>query len=113
MTQLTEAMELFDLLLRLAESRRRGKGLSYWLSLYFASQAIEGTMTRVVGLVAVASWFAAPPTGAGNRPGTHIAESTDLELGLSTLGFQRGERIGHRNASSFLAYYYSRIKATK
>src|SRR5580704_3451809 len=70
-------------------------------------------MTRLVGLVAVASWFAAPPTGAGNRPGTHIAESTDLELGLSTLGFQRGERIGHRNASSFLAYYYSRIKATK
>ena len=37
MTELTEAMKLFDLLLRLSESCRGGKGLSDRLSFYLAS----------------------------------------------------------------------------
>src|ERR1022692_1151206 len=95
-TELTEEMELSDLLLRLAQSRRCAEGLRNGLSVHFASQAIERTMTRIIGPVTMATRVATSSASAGNRPGTHIAESTDLELSLRALGLQHGKRIGHQ-----------------
>lgn len=64
--ELAEAVILSDLALGLPQGRRRRKRLGHSLAVHLAGQTIEGTVTRVALLVAVAALVSAASAGGGD-----------------------------------------------
>ena len=86
-------MKLGDLLLRLAESRRVGKGFGHGLASHSAGQSKLGIVPWIVGLGAVTGWFAAAPDDGGDRARSQITQSEELLEELGSIGLQRSDGI--------------------
>ena len=86
-------MKLGDLLLRLAESRRVGKGFGHGLASHSAGQSKLGIVPWIVGLGAVTGWFAAAPDDGGDKARSQITQSEELLEELGSIGLQRSDGI--------------------
>src|SRR5580704_11705562 len=96
LTELLEAVKLGDLLLRLAERGRIGKGLGHRLAGHAAREAKLWIVSGVVVFSAVAGRLATASGHGSDGAGSQITQAEELFQEFGSLGFQSGEVIRHK-----------------
>ena len=89
-------MEGVHLALGLAHFGGRQKRLADGLSTDFEGKPKIGTMSGLIGEMAVAVGFAAAPLNGGDRAAAEIPQIQELSQECGALLLQAGERVGHK-----------------
>jgi hypothetical protein len=112
LTELSEAVEGFHLVLGLLQFGGARESLGNGLSFYFSRKPEIRAMTGLIGLMAATVGLSAATANGRNRATAKVTQLQDLAKNRGPPLFESGEGIWHR-APPLLTYHYVRILATE
>jgi hypothetical protein len=112
LAEFLEAMELRDLLLRLAQGGRIGKGLGHAFACHSSGQTELWVMTGVIGFGAMAGRFTAAAHNGRDRTGPEITKAEKFFKESGSQRFKSFDSVRH-GASSLNVIIRSEISRKK